>query len=1495
MSTINYSSQRKAGWLPPLLTLALLLVAITQAAAQVVTYTTSGTYVVPAGVTQITVECWGGGGRGGSRTDAGPGGGGGGGAYARSVLTVTPSTTYTVTVGAGSSSTAAGGDSRFHTGATNHVLAKGGNSAPNNSTAPGTGGASGSCIGTFVFSGGNGATGNVNGGGGGSSAGTANNGAVGAVSNGGTAPAGGGNGGNGRNGSNDDGFSGAAPGGGGGGCRANVTDRIGGTGGNGRVIVSFDPNGLCMAALPAINAIADNVCVTPIPIAISGLPTTLGTAAGNARLLSVELIINHTFNDDLDITLTSPSGVTRTLSSDNGGNGDNMGDPATCPNSPLILLDGAPTALPDGDTPTLVGTYAPEQSYSAFTGNPNGNWILNICDDANNDVGNLRYVKLNFCTVPQITASSSNSPICSNSALNLSVTATGTAPLNYLWTGTGAFSPGTSSTSPSVTGAATGNYNIAVSNTCGSTNTNVAVSVTTAASATISYGALPFCQSAGSVSVTRTGTAGGTYTASPVGLSINASSGAVDLAASTTGTYTVTYTIAANGPCPQFTTQASITINAPPTRYRDLDSDGFGDPADFITSCSPVAGYVLDNTDNCPLLFGKIGDTCNDGSANTINDVITGACVCAGTNMPWYSQGNGSFTDAIWSQNVNGPGAAATLDAGSDIIIKTGHTITQGGAQAIRNLTVQNGGALALGSNTLTVNGASTQIDGSLNGGTGTMILQPTTAGTLSGSGTHDYNNLTVSASAGLTCSASAGIRGTLLLSNGTFTASGTVTLVSNASGTGRLGPVAPTASYSGNLVVNRYIPAGATNWRMMGSPVAGQTVNNWKDDFYTAGFPGSHSPNFASPVGSGILWPSVRWYNETNTGAAVIDGLTGATSNTQSLAAGQGFAAWCGTGYATTTAFTVDMTGAPNVAQTPISLPMSYTNTGAPATDGWNMVSNPLPSPILFSNITRGANVEDYITYFDPATGNNATYDISMNSGTNGGTNTIQSSQAFWLKANGAAVTTTVDENDKVAGNGGGFFGGDQEQVANILRLRLHSIINQYSDETLVVFSEGTPGADADDVPKFVFAHPEAPQVATMADNGGAIAINAFGPYTTDISIPVLVNVAVNGNYTITATGLDHVGLSCLRLEDLSTGTITPLVEGASYTFTALANDDETEPRLLLHASAPMTLTQVNASCAGRDDGSATVEVSSGPVDVLWMDADDVVVLEQNNVGAGPTAIVALEAGEYSVQVTSNAGCGTVHTNFTIEEPSAIEVTADAMPASCPATADGTIDLMVLGGEAPYTYQWSNGSEESSIEVAAGTYTVEITDANGCSITPQEYVVSAGEGPEASIAVESSTVMVDDEVSFYSASGAGIAHSWDFGDETTSEEAEPVHVYSTPGTYTVTLTVDDGTCSNTTSLEIVVESTTGLPTIVGATLNAWVSGDQFVVDHNFSGNDPVLVRILGSNGQLLQEHRLASAPARITLPTTDLPTGIYLLRISSGSNARTFSLPVAR
>ncbi|MBK7965338.1 MAG: proprotein convertase P-domain-containing protein [Bacteroidetes bacterium] len=239
--------------------LALILQQFSAFAQTTQTFNSSSSWTPPAGVTSVTIECWGAGGSGGGNSNTSDGsGGGGGGAYSKGTVTVVPGTPYTVTVGTGGngnsgSNGSPGGDSWFSTNTS--VMAKGGGAgletSGGNGGVGGTGGQASAGFGNIIkFSGGNGGTGRNNstgtGGGGGSSAGTAANGANGAVGAGsagagGTAPTGGGNGGNGGA-SASNGSDGITPGGGGGGSGDRSTfgsNRSGGDGANGRITVTY--------------------------------------------------------------------------------------------------------------------------------------------------------------------------------------------------------------------------------------------------------------------------------------------------------------------------------------------------------------------------------------------------------------------------------------------------------------------------------------------------------------------------------------------------------------------------------------------------------------------------------------------------------------------------------------------------------------------------------------------------------------------------------------------------------------------------------------------------------------------------------------------------------------------------------------------------------------------------------------------------------------------------------------------------------------------------------------------------------------------------------------------------------------------------------------------------------------------------------------------------------------------------------------------------------
>jgi parallel beta-helix repeat protein len=265
--------------------LALAFLPASSALADSVTLTTSGNWTVPAGVTSVTIECWGGGG-GGATVASGTsgGGGGGGGAYTKiNAYAVTPGASIPYTIGAGGTAGNSGGTTTFNT-TTPACVAAGG------AGASGASGGNGGAAGTFA--GGNGFTwvSGTNGGGGGGSAGTASAGNNATSSTGAVAVTGGGPGGNGATGNNNGSAPASGPGGGGGGAyHSSGGSKTGGAGYRGQIILTWV--GVPTLTSPTATAITSSAATLGANITSDGGGTisqygTCWAATANPTLLT---------------------------------------------------------------------------------------------------------------------------------------------------------------------------------------------------------------------------------------------------------------------------------------------------------------------------------------------------------------------------------------------------------------------------------------------------------------------------------------------------------------------------------------------------------------------------------------------------------------------------------------------------------------------------------------------------------------------------------------------------------------------------------------------------------------------------------------------------------------------------------------------------------------------------------------------------------------------------------------------------------------------------------------------------------------------------------------------------------------------------------------------------------------------------------------------------------------------------------------------------------
>jgi gliding motility-associated-like protein len=217
--------------------------------------------------------------------------------------------------------------------------------------------------------------------------------------------------------------------------------------------------------------------------------------------------------------------------------------------------------------------------------------------------------------------------------------------------------------------------------------------------------------------------------------------------------------------------------------------------------------------------------------------------------------------------------------------------------------------------------------------------------------------------------------------------------------------------------------------------------------------------------------------------------------------------------------------------------------------------------------------------------------------------------------------------------------------------------------------------------------------------------------------------------------------------------------------------------------------INKTDVTCFGANDGVATVNSSSGFYrSIRW------------STGDTTASVSNLSPGNYSVTVT-NSGCCADSIGFTITEPVVLSSsTAVDANVSCNGLSDGGATASTTGGTAPYTYIWSNSDTTASISgVAAGTYTVTVSDANACTSTSSVTITEP--------AVLAASSVVNSNVSCNGGSNGSVTasaiggtspytYSWNTGETAATETGLGA------GTYTVTIS-DANSCTSTSSITI--------------------------------------------------------------------------------------------
>ena len=336
------------------------------------------------------------------------------------------------------------------------------------------------------------------------------------------------------------------------------------------------------------------------------------------------------------------------------------------------------------------------------------------------------------------------------------------------------------------------------------------------------------------------------------------------------------------------------------------------------------------------------------------------------------------------------------------------------------------------------------------------------------------------------------------------------------------------------------------------------------------------------------------------------------------------------------------------------------------------------------------------------------------------------------------------------------------------------------------------------------------------------------------------------------------------------TTTSITGISAGSYYVTVTDAHNCQTIDSAIVSQPAAITIfvAAVQPTCFGLGDGSASVNATGGRPNYSYVWSNSSTAISINS----------LSAGGYSITLTDANSC-TSSASFNITNPIPVTASATTENDSCYGNSDGSIQLIPSGGTGPYTYLWSNSSTAATLtSLAAGTYTVTITDVHNCTTTNTTIISQPSQISVATSTTDATNGQSNGSASISNVGGGNPPYvvTW-----SNSQNGNTITGLAA-GTYTVTVTDHNG-CETTASA--VVNASVGIANVseIPFTIYPNPAKTEVTVDAGSLDKETTLV-LEDVLGQALITKTIT------TLTTLDLSTfsnGVYFIELKqSGKRA---------